>query len=390
MDYLKLSKQIEVELIANRRYLHEHAEIGFDAPKTLVFIKEKLSEYGYKIEDLGGAGVRVCINKGEERILLRADIDGLPIQEKTGLSFACKNGNMHACGHDMHAAILLGVAKLLKENERELTHSVHLFFQVAEERLEGASVAISNGLLKEEISCALTLHVMVGTEFESGCVILPPAGVTAPSADYFEIKVKGKSCHGSAPQDGVDATLISAHLLLAIEELISREIGGRGLAVLTVGRLHSGSAGNVISDLATIEGTLRTLDEEIRETLKKRLVELSKSLTKSFRASAGVKFTSGCPSLLIDGEVSNRLQKVTEKALGKERIINFHSLPKGGIGGSEDFAYISREVPSATFALCAGKRSDGYKYPLHHAKTIFDESALVYGTAVMLAFALEK
>ena len=390
MDYLKVSKQIEGELIANRRYLHEHAEIGFDTPKTLAFIKEKLSEYGYQINDLGGAGVRVCINEGKERILLRADIDGLPIEEKTGAPFACKSGNMHACGHDIHAAILLGVAKMLKEQENKLTCSVELFFQVAEERLEGASVALSNGLLEKEISSALTLHVMVGTEFESGCVIIPPAGITAPSADYFEIKIKGKSCHGSAPQDGVDATLISAHLLLAMEELISREIGGRGLAVLTVGRLNSGSAGNVISDLATIEGTLRTLDEEIRESLKKRLAELSKLLSKSFRASASVKFTSGCPSLLIDGEVSKRLQATTIKALGKERVIDFESLPQGGIGGSEDFAYITREVPSATFALCAGKRSDGYKYPLHHSKTSFDERALVYGAAVMLAFALEK
>ena len=391
MEYLKISKQIEEEIIENRRYLHEHAEVGFDTPKTLAFIRQKLEEYGYKIEDLGRAGVRVCINKGEERVLLRADVDGLPIKEKSGGKFACKSGNMHACGHDMHTAILLGIAKLLKENEGKLTRSVDLFFQVAEEKLEGASVAIANGLLRDkEISSALTLHVMVGTEFESGHVIIPPAGVTAPSADYFRIGIKGKSCHGSAPQDGVDATLVSAHLLLAIEELISREIGGRGLAVMTVGRLNSGSAGNVISSSAVLEGTFRTLDEGIRESLKKRLVELSKAIAKSFRASADVEFTSGCPSLLIDEKVSNRLKKVADKALGEERVIDFESLPKGGIGGSEDFAYIARDIPSATFALCAGKFSDGYKYPLHHPKTKFDESALIYGCAVMLAFAFEK
>lgn len=390
MDYLKLSKKIEEEIIENRRKLHELAEVGFKTPKTLAFIEQKLKEYGYEIENLGGAGVRVCINKGQEGILLRADIDGLPIQEKTGVSFACKSGNMHACGHDLHAAILLGVAKILKENESKLTRSVHLFFQVAEERLEGASVAISNGLLEKEISCALTLHVIVGTEFDSGCVIVPTAGVTAPSADYFEIKIKGKSCHGSAPQDGVDATLVSAHLLLALEELISREIGGRGLAVMTVGRLNSGHAGNVISESAVMEGTLRTLDEDIRKKLKTRLIELSKSISKSFRSSASVRFTSGCPSLLIDNEVCEKLQKAASKALGKDCLIDFESLPKGGIGGSEDFAYISREIPSATFGLCAGKRSDGYEYPLHHPKTSFDESALVYGCAVMLAFAFEK
>ena len=390
MEYLEIAKKIEDEIIKNRRWLHEHAEVGFNTPKTLAFIRQRLMEYGYQIEDLGRAGVRVCINKGEERILLRADVDGLPIKEKTGMAFACKSGNMHACGHDIHAAILLGVAKLLKEYENTLTRSVEIFFQVAEERLEGASVAIQNGLLENKIAAAITLHVLVGTEFESGCVIIPKSSVAAPSADYFEIRIKGKSCHGSAPQDGVDATLVSAHLLLAMEELISREIGGKGLAVMTVGRLNSGSAGNVISDLAVLEGTLRTLDEGARERLKKRLIELSKSIAKSFRAGACVEFTSGCPSLLIDESVSNRLQDVAMKALGKERIIEFEKLPKGGIGGSEDFAYISRELPCATFALCAGKRSDGYQYPLHHSKTTFDENALVYGLAVMLAFALEK
>ena len=184
--------------------------------------------------------------------------------------------------------------------------------------------------------------------------------------------------------------MVSAHLLLALEELITREIGGRGLAVMTVGKLNSGSAGNVISDLAVVEGTLRTLDEGIREGLKKRLRELSKSIAKSFRASAEVEFTSGCPSLLIDEDVSERLRKVAKKALGREMVIDFDKLPQGGIGGSEDFAYISREIPSGTFALCAGKRSEGYKYPLHHPKTRFDESSLVYGLAVMLAYALEK
>ena len=391
MDYLKLSKKIEEEIIENRRKLHESAEVGFETPKTLAFIEQKLKEYGYEIENLGGAGVRVCINKGEERILLRADIDGLPIQEKTGVSFACKSGNMHACGHDLHAAILLGVAKILKENESKLSRSIDLFFQVAEETLEGASVAITNGLLRDKkLSCALTLHVIVGTEFDSGCAIIPTAGVTAPSADYFKIKIKGKSCHGSAPQDGVDATLVAAHLLLALEELISREVGGRGLAVMTIGKLNSGRAGNVLSDSAVLEGTLRTLDEKIRELLKERLVELSKSMAKSFRARASVEFTSGCPSLLIDDEVSKKLETATRKALGSERVIDFEDLPKGGLGGSEDFAYISREIPSATFGLCAGKRSDGYEYPLHHPKTYFDESALVYGCAVMLAFAFEE
>lgn len=390
MDYLKKVKAIEEEIIQNRRELHERAEVGFDTPKTLSFIKEKLSSYGYQIEEMGRAGVRVCIDKGTPFLMLRADIDGLPIEEKTGLSYACKSGNMHACGHDMHTAILLGVARLLKENERLLTQSVILFFQTAEERLEGAKTAIKNGLFDKEISSAVTLHVMVGSNFESGSVIVPTGGVVAPSADYFTVEIEGKACHGSAPQDGVDATLIGSHLLLSMQSLITREVGGRSLAVMTVGRFQSGSAGNVISQKAELEGTLRTLDEPIRELLKTRLVELAKQTAKAFKGKASVKFTSGCPSLLIDEEVSKNLKTNAEKALGKQSVIDFERLPKGGIGGSEDFAYISREVPSATFALCAGKREDGYNYPLHHSKVQFDETALAYGSAVLFAFAMEN
>ena len=390
MDYFKVAKKIEKEIIQNRRWLHEHAEVGFNTPKTIAFIKEKLLSYGYEIEEIGRAGVRVCIDKGNTAVMLRADIDGLPIKEQTGVSYACKHGNMHACGHDIHTAILLGVARLLKENESLLTKSVILFFQTAEERLEGASEAIKNGLFDRKISCAVTLHVLVGSNFESGSVIVPTGGVVAPSADYFKVEITGKACHGSAPQDGVDASLVGAYLLLAMQSLITREVGGKSLAVMTVGRLQSGSAGNVISQKAEMEGTLRTLDERIRELLKTRLTELSKQTAKSFRAKASVKFTSGCPSLLIDEEVSKKLKACAEKALGKQVVIDFECLPKGGIGGSEDFAYISREVPSATFALCAGNREEGYRYPLHHSKVEFDETCLVYGCATLLAFALSK
>ena len=389
MDYLKKAKEIEKEIIQNRRELHSKAEVGFDTPQTLEFIKEKLTSYGYEIQEIGRAGVRVCIDKGTPALMLRADIDALPIKEKTGLSYACASGNMHACGHDMHTAVLLGVARLLKENEKTLEQSVVLFFQTAEERLEGATAAIKGGLFKGiEIARAVTLHVNVGTDFESGSVIVPTGGVVAPSADYFTVEITGKGCHGSAPQEGVDASLIAAHLLLGLESLVSREVGGRSLAVLTVGRLQSGSAGNVIAEKAELQGTFRTLDDSVREQLKRRLPELSKSIAKAFRAKARVKFEGGCPSLLIDGETAKKLETAARKALGDGGVVEFNRLPKGGIGGSEDFAYISREVPSATFALCAGKREEGYEYPLHHSKVKFDEKALACGCATLFAFAM--
>ncbi len=374
-------------LISNRRALHQCAEIGFDLPKTRGHVCDELQKMGYAVQEIGGS---ICVAAGKKHgkaILLRADMDGLPIIEKTGASYACKSGNMHACGHDMHTAMLLGAAKLIKDGEEGLSRPVKILFQAAEERLEGAKRAIECGVL-ENVDCAVMLHVLTATPFESGSIIVSSEGVSAPSADYFEIKIQGSSTHGSMPHKGIDAIMAAAHVLTALEEISARELALGAPALWTVGKLQAGTAGNVIAERAVLEGTVRCFDEDLRQKLKKRIKEIAQTVAKAFRAKASVRFTSGCPSLYNDGELSLLAHNAAVAVAGANKVYFSADLPKGEGGGSEDFAYISRQVPSVMLALCAGQAEKGYAYPLHHPKTAFDEDVLPLGAALYAAIAL--
>lgn len=413
MQLINNAKALQAELRGYRRFLHEHAEVGFNLSKTKAFVKERLAEAGYTPKDCGKAGVMATVGgesreyeehlkserrakgvKSTESILLRADMDAFPIEEKTGLAFACKSGNMHACGHDLHTAILLGTAKLLKARETQLPCKVVFLFQPAEEILEGAQDCLRTGILEEHnVKAALTLHVLTDKALPVGTMIIPAQGVGAPAADYFEIAIRGKACHGSTPQNGVDALTVAAHALIALQELAAREISVASPAVLTVGKLIGGSAGNAIADFARLQGTLRAFDEGVREQVKIRLKEIAQGIAKTFRASARTTFSGGCPTLINDGEICRKLQKSIEQVFNEGKILLGEELGsdvKTRSGGSEDFAYITQKVPSAMLALAAGKgkkTGKGQVYPLHHPKVDFDEDVLWIGAAALAAFA---
>ena len=314
-------------------------------------------------------------------------MDGLPIEEQTGLNYACQTGNMHACGHDMHTAMLLGAAKLLKQHESEIIGTVKLMFQGAEEIFEGASDMIANGVLEDpKVDAAVMIHVVAGTQIPTGSILVSAPGISAPAADYFTIRVQGKGCHGSAPQNGVDALTAAAHILIALQELQARELPTTSQAVLTVGTMQAGSAGNVIADRAVMTGTIRSYDEDTRAFLKKRLTEISKAIAGAFRADVVVELGSGCPTLVNDKTLAESVYSILTDLLGKEKTIR---TPQGiAGGGSEDFAYISQNVPSLMLALAAGEPEKGYQYSQHHPKVMFDESVLEIGAAVYAATAI--
>ena len=388
-ELLKDAKRMEKELIEHRRYLHENAECGFDLIKTTAYIKKQLTDMGYTPRKCGKAGLIAEVGKGKKRVLLRADMDGLPIEEKSGVSHACKNGNMHACGHDMHTAMLLGAAKLLKEKEGALKGCVRLLFQPAEEVLQGAKDCIEAGVL-EGVSCAAMLHVLTALDIPMYEVIVSSEGVSAPAADYFSIEVKGKGCHGSSPWKGVDPLTAAAHILLGLQALSARELSPMQTAVLTVGSIQTEAAGNAISDTAILHGTLRAFDEEVRAFVKERMEWIAKKTAQAFRATARVKYGGGCPTLINDGKLSRLALEGAKSLLGGEKVCTSKEL--GGDvrqreGGSEDFAYISHAVPSVMIALAAGERSKGFAYPLHHPKAKFDENALATGAALYAAVA---
>lgn len=394
---LKEAKVFREQLVTARRYLHTHPGTEFDIPETLAYVKDELSQMGCEPQKCGRAGLTALIGgkKPGKVFLLRADMDALPIKEEADIEFRSANGNMHACGHDMHTAMLLGAARLLKKHEDEIEGTVKLMFQPAEEIFEGSNDMIEAGLLENpQVDAALMIHVMAGMPFPAGTVIVSAPGVSAPAADYFEIKVQGTGCHGSMPNIGVDPITAAAHILISIQEIHARELALTDKAVLTIGTMNAGTAANAIPDTAVMGGSIRTFDEEIRGYIKKRLTDISKSTAEAFRANAEVTFGSGCPTLVNNAELSESALKYTKELLGNGAfsVAELNAMSGSGnsskTAGSEDFAYVSQKVPSVMLALAAGQPEKGYSYPQHHPKVKFDEDVLPTGSAVYAYTAL--
>jgi hippurate hydrolase len=231
------------------------------------------------------------------------------------------------------------------------------------------------------------IHVMASMPIKSATVIVSPPGVSAPAADYFEITVFGKGCHGSMPNCGVDPIIVSAHIITALEEIQTRELACDERATVTFGTVNGGTAANIIPDSVVMRGSIRTFDEETRAYIKKRICEVSEAIAAAFRARAQVEFGSGCPTLKNDRSLSLSAEKFCTELLGEENVLSASKLAQTGgrnskSAGSEDFAYVSQQVPTIMLALAAGRPEDGYEYPQHHPMTRFDESVLSVGSAV--------
>lgn len=390
------ARALAPEITRLRRALHRCAGTGFDIEDTIKIVSDELSALGLAPRRCGRAGLVALV--GGKRpgpvFLLRADMDALPIAEESGVDFAAQSGKMHACGHDMHTAMLLGAARLLKTHEDELCGTVKLMFQPAEETFEGASDMIADGLLEDpKPDAALMIHVMAGMPFAPGTAIVSAPGVSAPAADYFDITVRGRGCHGSMPNNGVDPLTAAAHILLALEQINARELAMGERAVLTVGTLHGGTASNAIADSAVLGGTLRTFNEQTRSFVKERLTDIATGMAAALRAEASVTFGTGCPTLVNDADLAACAGRYVKELLGPERAFTVAELNAAGGGasgsaGSEDFAYVSQAVPSVMLALAAGQPEQGYRWPQHHPKVKFDETALPSGAAVYAFCAL--
>ena len=379
------------KMVADRHFLHTHPETGFDLTETKAYVRQRLEEMGYEPVSCGKAGL-VAIAGGKKPgkvFLIRGDMDALPIREEAEIDFPSENGKMHACGHDMHTTMLLEAARILKEHEEELEGTVKLMFQPAEEIFEGSKDMIAAGLLKNpDVDAGLMIHVMAGMPFPNGTAVVSDGGVSAPAADYFTIKIQGKGCHGSMPNNGVDPINVAAHVVIALQEIHARELSLMDEAVLTIGTIHAGNAGNAIPDTAELCGTIRTYDEEVRNQIKTRMTEIVSHVAAAFRAEAVVEFGSGCPTLVNDAELSNCTVKYIQELNGLRMAFTAGQLAamSGGAAskssGSEDFAYVSHEIPTIMLAMAAGNPENGCCYPQHHPKVKFDEDALPYGASI--------
>lgn len=376
MNYYARALELKEETISCRRHLHEHAETGLDLPDTVSYVMEKLTEAGYQPKKCGH-GVTTTVGHGSPVLLLRADMDGLPITEDSGEPFASKNGRMHACGHDFHTAMLLTAAKMLKENEAELKGTVKFMFQPAEETFEGSKDMIANGILEDpKPDAALAYHVAIA---KMPCTMyMYNAGSTMMnSVDGFQITVTGQGTHGACPQQGIDPINIGVHIHLALQELIARESDPRNACVLTIGKFEAGTAANIIPDTAVLQGTLRTDDPKAREHLMKRLHEVCEKTADVYGGRVSIEALSDVPPLICNGEL-------TEEMAGYMKELDIPGLtpyPNCSATASEDFAVVAEQIPSTYMYLCAGTMDERSDYPVHHPKARFNEEICPIGAS---------
>lgn len=378
MNNYERAVAINDEVIQNRRIIHQNAEVGFDLPKTSKFVMEKLTEYGYEPKRMAENGVVATVGKGGKTILLRADMDALPMHEESGLDFASKEKACHSCGHDIHTAMLLGAAKLLKENEADLKGTVKLMFQPAEELLTGAISMVEAGVLENpKVDVAMMLHVH--GLFKKGIVLR--SGDKCASSNNFRIIVKGAGTHGALPHNGVDPVYIAAQIIIGATELVSREIPFLNGAVLTMGHIEGGSAVNIIPGEVLIEGTMRTVSPDTQKHLKTRLPELVADIAKAYRGSAELEYLSDVPVLVNEVNFAKAIGKyITELGEGKFDVYEGACLP-----GSEDFAFVTSKVPGVMLNLgMPFPDENGKTYPLHNSKVKFDESSMPIGVATFV------
>ena len=388
---LKEATDIQEQIKADYEHLHACPEVGFELTETRAYVKKRLLEMGYQPMDCGKAGIVAIAGNADtgKSFLLRADMDALHIKEEANVPYKSANGNMHACGHDAHTAMLLGAAKIIKYHEQELGGIVKFMFQPAEEILEGARDMIAKGVLGQpKVDGAMMVHVMTGVPLKTGTIVVSAPGVSAPAADFFEIKIKGKGCHGSMPHMGVDPLTAAAHIIIALQEIQAREMSVSNKGALTIGALEGADVANAIPDAVILKGSMRAFDEDVRNHMKKRLTEIAENVARAFRAEAVVAYTSGAPTLVNDGELSEKTRIWLKETLGADMVIRSQDMPGQSGGGSEDFAYVSHEVPTIMVALAAGDSRDGYEHPLHHPQMRLDTKAFVYGAAALAEVAM--
>lgn len=379
MNYYERALELKDETIANRRHIHKNAETGLDLPKTKAYVMEKLTEYGLEPKDCG-YGVTATLGKGGKVLLLRADMDALPMPEESGEEFACPTGKeAHTCGHDFHAAMLLTAAKMLKEKEDTLEGTIKFMFQPAEETFEGSKNMIENGILENPpVDAALAYHVSPG-KMPIGLFMYNDKDTMMYSVDGFKITIHGKGSHGAYPHVGVDPINIGVHIHLALQELIARESDPTHSCVLTIGQFAGGTAAKIIPETAVLQGTIRTNKPEARELLVRRMKEVAEKTAAVYNGTVDIEMISEVPPLICN-------PKLTDEVVGYMQELGIPGLtPYPGISASasEDFAVIAEKVPSTFMYLSAGYLDERGQYPAHHPKAQFNEDVCPIGAACL-------
>ena len=384
----EMAFRYEADTIANRRHLHRCPELGFQEFQTSDYIAEKLSEYGLIVQRGFGelkTGVMGTLRGGEGPVLnLRADIDALEIQEENSIDYQSLNQkNMHACGHDGHAAMLLTAARILSENRLKVPGTIKFVFQPAEEGPYpgGACSVLSSGSL-DDADGAFAMHVC--PELPVGQINIHRGTGTA-SADMFKIVLNGKGGHGSEPAKAIDPIVMAAQTINAFQTIISRGIDARDASVLSLCTIRGGHMGTVIPETVTMTGTLRNFDESVRNTVVSKMEAILSGVSEMFGGSFSFDVSRGYPALVNNDKMVDLAARVCEKMVGKQ---NVHILTKPVMSG-EDFAYVAKRFPASMLWLGCRNEDLGIVNPLHSPNFQMDERCLSIGSALFVEFALE-
>ena len=376
------------EVIANRRHLHAHPELSFCEYETSGFIKQKLGQMGISWMAMADTGI-VAVIQGEiasQRVIaLRADIDALPIAEANEVPYASQNtGIMHACGHDAHTSSLLGAAQILQSLKSKFGGAIKLIFQPAEEKLPGgASIMIKEGVLENPVPEAIIgQHVMPA--LECGKIGIREGRFMA-SMDEIFVKVKGKGGHGAQPHQNIDPVLITSHIIVALQQVVSRMADPMLPTVLSFGKVIANGAINVIPDEVYIEGTFRTLDEKWRDEAHVKIKTMAETIAKSMGGSCEFNIVRGYPPLVNEKRLTEHVRSFAEDYLGKENVLDLDVWM-----AAEDFAYYSQAANSCFYLLGVGNKEKGITSSLHTPTFNIDENALALSTGLMAYIALKQ
>ena len=384
-----LSESYSQEVIALRRHLHAHPELSYMEHNTAQFVAEKLRGYGVdSIQTIATTGIVALIkgkNPEKKTVALRADMDALPIEEVNDVPYrSTQPGIMHACGHDVHTSSLLGTAKILNEIRNQFEGTVKLLFQPGEEKNPGgASLMIRDGALKNPTPASIIgQHVMplvpVGkVGFREGMYMA--------SSDEIYLKVIGKGGHGATPEMAIDPILIASHIIIALQQIISRHANPKQPTVLTFGRIIGEGATNIIPNEVNIAGTFRALNEEWRKSGLEKIIKMASAIAEGMGGKCEVTISAGYPYLENNPELTRRIRHAAEAYVGKENVVDIDLTL-----GSEDFAYYSHVVPASFYRLGTRNESKGITSYVHTPTFDIDEDALKIGPGLMAWMAVNE
>ncbi len=383
-----LAKEIHANVVENRRHLHANPELSFHEYQTSAYVAQKLDELGIKYQKMANTGL-VAMIKGEKPsdavVALRADMDALPIVEANEVPYKSKNaGVMHACGHDAHTSSLLGTAKILTELKNEFGGTIKLIFQPAEEKLPGgASMMIKEGVLENpKPDAVIGQHVM--PLIEAGQVGFR-SGKYMASTDEIYVTVHGKGGHGAQPQQNIDPVLITSHIIVALQQIISRVADPKTPSVLSFGKVIANGATNVIPNEVYLEGTFRTMDEDWRARAHEKMKKMAEGIAEAMGGSCDFNIVRGYPFLINEEKLTADVRAYAEDYLGKENVLDLDIWM-----AAEDFAYYSQVSDACFYRLGTGNKERGITSSVHTPTFDVDEESLKLSTGLMAYIALKQ